>query len=339
MTVIKSAIPLVPNVQEPELSDQLCNLRAHCNELVASRVSAQLITSVLAAISSATQSAQRAIDAANASASSAIESVLSATRRTSTALASTSFTVGSTSHVAESTSLVGDSVNSVSHGLNLNAAQLAGIVIGVFFLSSFSSILMTYLMLRHRRRRTSALDPPGEAKRQWPWPLFHKPRGDNLTRRPTNTRFGRHQSGNKFLSKLRPEMPRLAQLKSTAIENQFPSPLSPSSISDQIFPVSPLSDEQPDVAVRERSPSLQLAIFRNNSGRGRSRSEDIDSAPIKYTLSRHTTPSGTRQMQLVRVGDQGTDLHPPQPHTHQKHVPISQPVAEVVLSSNYSIAL
>ena len=170
-------------------------------------------------------------------------------------------------------------------------------------------------MLRYRRQGAgipSSLDPSGEAKRQWPWQSFGKSGGDaNLTRRPTNTRFGRHQSGNRFLSKLRPEISHLTHLKSPVNENLFPSPLGPGSISDQIFPVSPLSEEQIDASVREHSPSLRLAIFGHNSQRN-SGSEILDAAPIKYTLSRNTTQSGTRQMQLVRVGSQGTDpRYPP----------------------------
>ncbi|KAI0506588.1 hypothetical protein F5B22DRAFT_442283 [Xylaria bambusicola] len=311
---------------------------------LSSSLSAQSSSSLSAAISSASQSAQSAIDAAKssasqsaqsaiesaqASASSVVSSVLSATtgtslttstsltasttttesstatRSTTSTLASTLSTVRSTSQVAEYTSPIGYTLSPESGGLNLSGGQLAGIIVGVFLVSSFSSILATYFLLRYRRKRAVINSTPGpsdKARRQWPWPSFRRIRGDaGSTNHPANLSLGHYQFRNGFRSMLRPEIRCPTREKSPVSEVPLPSPLGPGSPNDQILPVSPMSERQLGGSSRERPLSVRFP-FLGNSTRRRSSSEISDETPIKFMISRNRTQSGTQQMHLVRVG-------------------------------------
>ncbi|KAK5629433.1 hypothetical protein RRF57_005148 [Xylaria bambusicola] len=300
------------------LSSQLSsNLSTQLSSSLSAQSSSSLAVAISSASISASQSAQSAIDSAKASASSAVSSALSAMRSTFTTasstatgsttsvLSSTSSTVTSTSQAAEYTPTVGYTLSPESRGLNLGGNQLAGIIVGVFFVSSFSSILATYFLLRYRRKRaviSSTLDPLDEARRRWPWPSLSKFRGDTVsTNYPANASTGHYQFRNGFRSMLGPEIRRPSRQKSPVSEVPLPSPLGPGSTSDQILPVSPLSDQQLDGSGRQRSPSVRFPFIGNNTQR-RSSSEMSDAGPIRFMISRNRTQSGTQQIQIVRVG-------------------------------------
>lgn len=204
-------------------------------------------------------------------------------------------------------------MNPVSSDLNLNTGQLAGIVLGVFLISSFSSILATLYILWYRRQRAvvthGTLDSPSEAKRQMCWPTFGKLRGDTISpKRTANATTGQRQFPNEFLHKLRQGMSPQNHQKLPVNEIPFVSPVSPGSTSDQTYPVSPLSDKQRDNPGRDRSLGLGLGLFRNNTQRG-SISETSDVPPIKFMLAKNATQYGAQQIQVIRVGGQETTSH------------------------------
>ncbi|KAI0974883.1 hypothetical protein F4678DRAFT_354136 [Xylaria arbuscula] len=301
----------VRDEQKPDLPESSCERDPLCNDVISSRALAEVSSSVSVMIPSARESVQHAINAVKASASSVVESVLStvgnnpsAIMRTSSAARSTSSTMESISYAAESTALVAASSNQVSDELSLNAGQLAGIVVGVFLASSFSSILAVLYIIRYRRRRSMTThntnDPPAERKRQLRWPTFGHLRGDAIS--PTHS-ANATTSHRQISDEILPRIPPPAHQKSPVSPVLFSSPVSLGSKSDQNFPVSPLSDEQHHNFGRDRSTSLEHGLFRN-SMKGGSGFEMRDAPPIKFTLARHATQSGAQQIQVIRVDSQ-----------------------------------
>ncbi|KAI1271532.1 hypothetical protein F5Y07DRAFT_342470 [Xylaria sp. FL0933] len=278
------------------------------DDVVSPRVVAAVSSSMSIMISSARESARHAINAAKANASSVAESFsstvgsnsFSVVHASSTAR-NTSSTIESISYAAESTSLVGGGSNRVTQGVNFDAGQFAGIVVGVFLVSSLSSILAMLYIIRYRRRRANAmkstLDSPVEAKRQIHWPVVDYLRGHTLRAKYPTTAISR-QPSEFFAGMPHPnvQIPPISQ-------SPFISPISPGSTSQQIHSISPLSDIQHGDPGRDRSPSLELGIFRDNAQEG-SEYEKRDVPPIRFTLARNATRSGAQQMQVVRVGGQ-----------------------------------
>ncbi|KAI0429763.1 hypothetical protein F5Y09DRAFT_248175 [Xylaria sp. FL1042] len=296
------------NVRDSIFPEPACDLNPLCNDVISSRVLAEVSSSMSAMLSNARESARHAIDAAKASASSVVESVLSTMGSNSSAVVgasstarSTSSTVESISCAAEGTSLVADGLNRVSHSVNLNAGQFAGIVVGVFLVSSFLSILATLYIIRYRRRRAIVVqrtfDSPAETKRQIHWPTFDKLHGNTIHSKYPAKAMSRHPS--KFLAR----MPPPNHQNPPTSQSPFVSPISPSSTSHQIYSMSPLSDKQHDDPHQDRSPSLELGIFTDNTQEG-SKSETRDVPPIRFRLARNTTQSGAQQTRVVRVGGQ-----------------------------------
>ncbi|KAI1311660.1 hypothetical protein F5Y03DRAFT_285460 [Xylaria venustula] len=296
--------------QKPDLPEPSYDLHSLYDDVVSSHTLAEVSLSVSPIISSARESTQNAINAAEDSASSVVESVLStagnnpsAIVRTLSAAGSTSSTVGSISYAAESTILVAASSNQESHELSLNAGQLAGIVVGVFLASSFSSILAVLYILRYRRRRSMVIhstnDPPAEHKKQLRWPTVGNLRRDAITSiHSANTIASHRQISNEIL----PRIPPPTHQNPPVGPVLFSSPVSPGSKSDQSFPVSPLSEQHHSLG-RDRSTSLQYGLFRNNMKED-PESEMKDAPPIKFTLARNTTQSGAQQIQVIRVNNQ-----------------------------------
>ncbi|KAI1428754.1 hypothetical protein F5Y12DRAFT_782351 [Xylaria sp. FL1777] len=295
------------DVQGPKLLEPAYDLNPLYNDLISSRGSAEMSFSVSAIISNARESAQHAIDAIKASASSVVESVMfTVGSNPSTTVRSTSSTLESTSYASESTSLIIDDSTRVSHDLNISSGQLAGIVIGVFLVSSFFSILATFYILRYRRQRAvithNTLGSPGETKRRMLWPSFSNLCGNPISPKyPVNITTEHRQFPNTYLSGMTPQN----HQKSPINQIPFVSPISPSKTHNQTHPMSPLSDKQHDNPSQDRSPSLELGLFRNDIQSG-SGSGTTDLPPIKFTLSRKATQYGTHQIQVIRVGNQET---------------------------------
>lgn len=86
----------------------------------------------------------------------------------------------------------------------------------------------------------------------------------------------------------------------------FASPISPSSNSDQIFPVSPLSDQPPDSSGRDSSPSLRLGLYGNRTQMS-SESEASDVTPIGLSPTRPSIQNRSQQIPIMRVGGQETN--------------------------------
>ncbi|KAI1347788.1 hypothetical protein F5Y01DRAFT_233887 [Xylaria sp. FL0043] len=278
------------------------------DDVLSPRVVAAVSSSISNMISSARESARRAINAAKANASSVAESFSSTVGSNSSSVVrassterNTSSTVESIPYAAESTSLVGGGSNPVSHGVNFDAGQFAGIVVGVFLVSSLSSILAMFYIIRYRRRRANAmkstLDSPVEAKRQIRWPVVDYLRGHTIRSKYPTTAISRQPS------ELFAGMPHPNVQIAPVSQSPFVSPISPGSTSQQIHSISPLSDERHDDPGRDRSPSLELGIFRDNAQEG-SQSKKRDVPPIRFTLARNATRSGAQQMQVVRVDGQ-----------------------------------
>ncbi|KAI1753715.1 hypothetical protein F4782DRAFT_495433 [Xylaria castorea] len=298
----------------------------HFNELAFSRVSSSVSSSVSSAISSsvsnndasiltsslsaardegfrdgqsrASESAQSAIDSAKASASSVVESVYSA--------------VGSTPSTEETVPSVVDGSNRVSHGLVIDAGQLAGIVVGVFFASSILSVSMTLFFLSYRRRKTAITHNthhfPVEEKKKMLWPTLGKLRGNLFY--PSSAASG--TAGRRDLSKILTPGLKLGRPSQSQQElptaNRIPlaSPISPSSNSDQIFPVSPLSDQPPDSSGRDSSPSLGIGLYGNRTQTS-SGSEPSDGSPIGFSSIRNLNQPQTPQAPIIRMGGQDTN--------------------------------
>ncbi|KAI0194806.1 hypothetical protein EV127DRAFT_200561 [Xylaria flabelliformis] len=298
-------------------------LSDHCNDLISSRVSSSVSSSVSSVVSSSvsnndasiltsslsaardegfrdgqsrvSESAQSAIDSAKASASSMVESVLSVVRSTPSA--------------GETVPSVADGLNRTSHGLSINARQLAGIVVGVFFVSSILSVLTTLLFLWYRRRRTAIAQNrrrfPAEEKKKMLWPTLGKLRGNLFY--PSSPASG--TAGRRGLSKiLTPRLKRGRRSQSQHImpfANPIPftSPLSPGLNSDQMFPVSPMSDQPPGSSGRDSSPSLGIGLYGNRTQTS-SKSETSDVPPIGFLAIRNLTQPKTPN---IRIGGQETD--------------------------------
>ncbi|KAI1745410.1 hypothetical protein F4680DRAFT_102991 [Xylaria scruposa] len=314
-----------PNSKE----EDACGLHPrsnHCNDLISSRVSSSVSSSVSSAVSSSvsnndasiltsslsaardegfrdgqsrvSESAQSAIDSAKASASSVVESVFSVVRSTPSA--------------GETVPSVADASNRSSHGLNINARQLAGIVIGVFFVSSILSVLMTLLFLWYRRRRT-AIAPntrrfPVEEKKKMLWPTLGKLRGNLFyPSSPTSGTAGRRDLSKILTTRLKHgRRSQSQQGMPSAYPVPFTSPLSPGLNSDQMFPVSPLSDQPPDSAGRDSSPSLGIGLYGNRTQTS-SKSAVSDMPPIGFSSIRNPTQPETPQEPIIRMGGQETD--------------------------------
>ncbi|KAI8947393.1 hypothetical protein F4801DRAFT_511902 [Xylaria longipes] len=241
--------------------------------------------------SRASESAQNAINSAKASASSVVESIFSAVRSTP--------------------SVVGDS-NRSSHGLSLDAGQLAGIVVGVFFVSSVLSVLTTLFFLWYRRRKTANTHSrhlPVEEKQKMLWPTLGKLCGKFFTSSSTASRTDdRRDSSKIFTPRLKHGRPSQSHHGiPSANRIPFASPISPSSNSDRIFPVSPLSDQLPEGFGKDSSPSLGLGLYGNriqiSSG-----FEDSDVPPIGlFSPIRNPTQPESPQIPVIRMGGRETN--------------------------------
>ncbi|KAI0806396.1 hypothetical protein GGR55DRAFT_203833 [Xylaria sp. FL0064] len=296
------------DVRDSNLLEPACDSNSLRDDVVSSRVVAAVSSSISIMISSARESARHAINAAKAntsfvaeSSSSTVGSNSSSVVRASSTARNTSSTVESISYAAESTSLVGGGSNRVSHGVNFDAGQFAGIVVGVFLVSSLSSILAMLYIIRYRRRRANAMkstvNSPVEAKRQMRWPVGDYLRGHTIRSKYPTTAISRQPS------EIFARMPHPNVQNAPVSQSPFISPISPGSTSQRIHSISPLSDKQHGDPGRDRSPSLELGIFRDNAQEG-SEYEERDVPPIRFTLARNATQSGAQQMQVVRVGGQ-----------------------------------
>ncbi|KAI0552798.1 hypothetical protein F4679DRAFT_51111 [Xylaria curta] len=337
--LVEDSDPLTPSTlssnrlrqeRSPKLKEEdACGLRPlsdHCNDLISSRVSSSVSSSVSSAVSSrvsndgasiltsslsaardegfrdgqssVSESAQSAIDSAKASASSVVESVFSVVRSTPSA--------------GETVPSVADVSNRASHGLNINARQLAGIIIGVFFVSSILSVLITLLFLWYRRRKTAIAQNlrrfPAEEKKKIVWPTLGKLRGNLFyPSSPTSGTAGRRDLSKILTTRLKHGRRSQSQQGiPSAYPIPFTSPLSPGLNSDQMFPVSPLSDRPPDSAERDSSPSLGIGLYGNRTQTS-SKSEVSDMPPIGFSSIRNPTQPETPQEPIIRMGGQETD--------------------------------
>ncbi|KAI0422301.1 hypothetical protein F5X98DRAFT_148535 [Xylaria grammica] len=276
---------------------------------IASRFSAKVSSTVSSAILSSVQSQNASVFA-----SMTAEFTISLAASLSAAHDSAQSAINaakSNCYAAESTSLSVDNSNSPSDRLEVNADQLAGIIVGVFLTSSISSILATLFILRYRRQRAAithmAVDSSAETKRQTRWPTFRKLRGDMLSSKQAATATTSHREPPEAFPPMleRDISPQTYQIHNPIDRVSFASPVSPSSTSDQIFSVSPLSDKPSNHSDRDRSPSWGLGLFRNNTQRTHG-SKTSNVSPIKFSLARKITQNGPQRIQVVRVGEQAT---------------------------------
>ncbi|KAJ8126594.1 hypothetical protein O1611_g7044 [Lasiodiplodia mahajangana] len=298
-----------------------------CSDVISSRVSTQVSSSVSAAISSSvsisdasvltsiTNSFSSSLLAARQAghdegfqegqrkASEIAQSMINSSR------ASSSPTVEDTTCAAETSSCVVGNLNGISHGLNLNAGQLAGILVAVFFISSISSILATILILRYRRKRAAiaakTLPLRVEAPIRTPRPVFEKLRGNIFPSAIGRASWGSRRN----LPKDSPRLPsQNHKAKASADRPSFTLPINTHLTRDQVCPVSPLSYHPPDNSMQESSPSLELGLYGNRTQMA-SRSESSGTPPIKLSLSRDETHNGPRRIQVVRMGAEGNTPH------------------------------
>ncbi|KAI0873884.1 hypothetical protein GGS24DRAFT_501353 [Hypoxylon argillaceum] len=203
--------------------------------------------------------------------------------------------------------VVGDS-NTRSHGLTLKAGQFAGIFVAVFIVSSVSSIFATIFILRYRKQRTNITDktPHSQAEARTPQPMFNKIRGDIFSSSYPSATGGQRDAPADFT-------PRWPPQNHEANPSANRTPFTPSSgnslSSDQVHPVSPLSDQPSDESMQDKSPSLELGLYGNRTQIA-SRSRTTNTPPIKLSLSRGTTQDGSHQIKVVHMGVQESIPHP-----------------------------
>ncbi|KAI0448541.1 hypothetical protein F5B21DRAFT_521665 [Xylaria acuta] len=289
------------------------NISSSVSSAISSKVSrndASIITSLAAAVqtaseegfrdgqSKASESAQRAIDSAKSSASSVVDSIFSAVHCTSSAVGTIPSVVGNW--------------NGASHGLIIDAGQLAGIVVGVFFVSSVLSVLATLFFLWYRRRKTGIAHNtrhfPVEEKNKILRRTLGKLRGNFFSSSSAASRTaGRHDLCKIFTPELKHGKPSQSQQGISSVNRiPFASPISPGLNSDRIFPVSPLSNQPPDSSGRDSSPSLGLGLYGSRTQIS-SGSEASGVPPIGFTLIRNPTQPETLQIPVIRMGGQETN--------------------------------
>ncbi|KAI0542055.1 hypothetical protein GGR58DRAFT_497409 [Xylaria digitata] len=279
-----------------------------CTDGVASSVSPTVSSTVESTPSTGLSSfpAPSSPSSTSSSPSSTSSSPSSTISSPSSTLETASSPVETTSYAAESPSL--DNLNKLSRGLNLNAGQLAGIVIGVFLASSISSIFGTLFILQCRKQKATvthtSIVSPTKPKRQTQGPSFGNLRSNILPLKSfTTATTGHHELPEGFPPWLKQQKSSPNHHVTTLTDRiSIPSPVSPESTSDRIYLVSPLSDKSPDTSRRDRSSSWGFGLFRNNT----QRSETSNVPPIKFSLARKITQDGPEQIQVVRVGGQET---------------------------------
>ncbi|KAI0440971.1 hypothetical protein F4803DRAFT_552595 [Xylaria telfairii] len=305
---------LCGNILFPHASELSSSVSSSVSSAVSNSVSSSdasvLTASLLVAVQSASEegfqngqskaseSVQSAIDSAKASVSSIVESAFSAVRSTQSARETIP-------------SIMGDS-NRTSHSLIIDKSQLAGIVLGVFFASSVLSVLTTLFFLWYRKRKTATAHNirhfPTEEKRKMIWPTLGKLRGNFFT----SSSAANKPAGHRDLSKIFP--PGLKHVSPSQSQHGMPSanripftsPISPSSNSDQIFPVSPMSDQPPDSAGRDSSPSFRLGLYGNRTQMS-SGSEASDVTPMGLSPTSNSIQNGSQQIPIMRIGGQETN--------------------------------
>ncbi|KAI0112043.1 hypothetical protein GGR51DRAFT_53767 [Nemania sp. FL0031] len=303
-----------------------------CTDLISSRVSTQVSSSVSAAISSSVSISDASVltSITNSFSSSLLaarqaghdEGFREGQRRASeiaqsminSSRASSSPTVEDASCATETSSCGAGDSNRVSHGLNLNAGQLAGIIVAVFFISSLSSILATMFILWYRRKRAASTDKtfPSrvEAHTRTPRPVFEKLRNNIFPSALSRTASGGHRNLPKGPLPQLP--PQTHKAKLSADRASFALPIGTNITRDRNHPISPLSYHPPDHFVRQSSPSLELGLYGDRTQIA-SRSEASGTPPIKLSLSRDATQNGPRRIQVVRMGVEGNAPHGPLP--------------------------
>ncbi|KAJ2981180.1 hypothetical protein NUW58_g6754 [Xylaria curta] len=258
--------------------------------------------------SQASESAQSLCDALKASASSVVENSCSAagniitTVETTVSVVETVLsTVEGATHTSESISSTAGDLNKASRDLNLDAGQFAGIIVGVFFLSSILSVLATLFLLRYRRQRMDdtrdARPQPVEAKRQTIWPTLGKLRGSRLPPGPWAT--GRHGVPAEPTPGPKRWVPSQSQ-QGIPSTNRTPMASSVSPGSSNIFPVSPLSDRPSTDLERDSGSSLGLGLHGSRT-QITSGPEVSEIPPPVSSIGRNRIHDGSWQIPIVHV--------------------------------------
>ncbi|KAI1132206.1 hypothetical protein F5Y10DRAFT_7278 [Nemania abortiva] len=205
----------------------------------------------------------------------------------------------------ETASCAAGNSHGTSHSLNLNAGQLAGIVVAVFIISSVSSILAMMFILWYRRQRAAITDKPLpsqiEAQTRPPRPVLGKLRSNIFPSAYGPAAIRSHQD------RTRDTAPRLPsqnhEANPSVNRNSLTLPIGTNLTSHQVYPVSPLSDQLSNNSAQDSSPSLGLGLYGNRTQIA-SRSTTSGTPPIKLSLSRDETQDGPRRIQVVRMGVQ-----------------------------------
>ncbi|KAI3317483.1 hypothetical protein HD806DRAFT_366864 [Xylariaceae sp. AK1471] len=209
-------------------------------------------------------------------------------------------TASASSTVGDSNNGLGGGADGVTKGLNLNAGKLAGIVVAVFFASSISSILATIFILRYRRQRAgvthTTLDSPIRSIRHTSQPIFGNLRGNNAlsSKHAATATTGHRELPKEFTQKQGMILPtKNYPAISSADRLQFAFSVSPGSISNQIYPISPLSDQPSDNSGRDGSPGFEISGV----------------PPIKLSLAKNPVDGGAQRAHVVQLGARETTLH------------------------------
>ncbi|KAI8630952.1 hypothetical protein F5Y19DRAFT_474072 [Xylariaceae sp. FL1651] len=279
-TAISSA-----NARADAASSQAASISSSASSILAMVTSANNVASIQASASSA-------VEAAKSSASESAQSAINAAR------SSASAAVGDTSHTSQI--------------LDLNAGQLAGIIVAIILASSLLSALATSFILRYRRQRAAValntLESPVGSIRKVSRPTFRNFRNKLASTdcvAPMTAGHRKISQGFPTGSKQKIQSPTENPLATTSTNRpSFASPDSPHSTSDQIYPVSPLSDVRPDSSGLAISPEFGLGF---NTDQTQTFSQYVTSEvpPIKFSLARKHDGVGSQRLQVVRVGSPG----------------------------------
>ncbi|RYC60722.1 hypothetical protein CHU98_g5485 [Xylaria longipes] len=201
---------------------------------------------------------------------------------------------------------------SAQNAINSAKASASSVVESIFSAVRSTPSTTPSVVIVSRRRKTANTHSrhlPVEEKQKMLWPTLGKLCGKFFTSSSTASRTDdRRDSSKIFTPRLKHGRPSQSHHGiPSANRIPFASPISPSSNSDRIFPVSPLSDQLPEGFGKDSSPSLGLGLYGNriqiSSG-----FEDSDVPPIGlFSPIRNPTQPESPQIPVIRMGGRETN--------------------------------